>query len=219
MMGSTKELDPSSHDDESPRHEVTITKDFYLGIYEVTQEEYERVMGVNPSQFKGRRRPVERVSWKEAMEFCKRLSELPEEKAKGHLYRLPTEAEWEYSCRGGVSEFSIYHFGNTITKANANFGRNVGQTTDVGTYASNGFGLYDMHGNVWEWCIDGKREYRDRAEVDPRGPMEDGSNRVCRGGGWGSSADGCRAASRHWSTPTYTNSFLGLRLARVSSGE
>ncbi|NBO92836.1 MAG: hypothetical protein EBV06_11090 [Planctomycetia bacterium] len=218
MMGATKELNPNAYGAESPRHEVTLTKAFYLGIYEVTQEQWEQVMKNNPSYFKGSRRPVENVSWHEAMEFCKRLSELPAEKEKGHLYRLPTEAEWEYACRGGASQFSIYHFGNTITKENANFNSDVGETTEVGKYAPNAFGLYDMHGNVWEWCLDGQRMYQDRAETDPRGPAE-GANRVIRGGSWLNMSSYCTASYRNTLVPDLRYCYVGFRLFRVSVGE
>lgn len=170
LMGTTIELDQYAYPEEMPRHEVTLTKAFYLGIYEVTEEEWEQVMGYNPSTFKRPRRPATCVLWRYAKEFCKRLSELPKEKEKGYSYRLPTEAEWEYACRGGNVEFSLYHFGNTITKKQANIGNKVGRTTNVGSYAPNAFGLYDMHGNVWEYCLDAPRTYQDRAETDPIGP-------------------------------------------------
>jgi len=211
LMGSSRELDIQSYEDESPRHEVTITKAFYLGIYEVTQEQWERVMGSNPSRFKGARRPVERVWWGQAMKFCKRLSDLPNEKEKGYTYRVPTEAEWEYACRGGASEFSIYHFGDRITKENANLGNPVGETTEVGKYAPNAFGLYDMHGNVWEWCLDGERKYQDRAETDPRGPTKD-AIRLIRGGSWNTASVACASAYRRAIIPKTIIDSTGFRV-------
>ena len=196
---------------QTPRHEVTLTKAFHMEIYEVTQEQWEQVMGSNPSRLRGSRRPVEQVSWHQAMEFCKRLSELPEEKEKGYTYRLPTEAEWEYACRGGGVEFSIYHFGNTITSDNANYGRNFGETTEVGKYAPNAFGLYDMHGNVWEWCLDALRTYQDRAETDPRGPAED-AGRVIRGGSYVNGDFSCKSSNRLQSHSNYTGRYGGFRV-------
>jgi formylglycine-generating enzyme required for sulfatase activity len=196
---------------QTPRHEVTLTKAFHMEIYEVTQEQWEQVMGSNPSRLRGSRRPVEQVSWHQAMEFCKRLSELPEEKEKGYTYRLPTEAEWEYACRGGGVEFSIYHFGNTITSDNANYGRNFGETTEVGKYAPNAFGLYDMHGNLFEWCLDAPRTYQDRAETDPHGPAED-SRRVIRGGSCVHDDFICKSSNRLSSSINYTGQYLGFRV-------
>ena len=221
MMGASKAHDPESLDHEGPRHEVTITRDFYLGSHEVTQEEYERVMGHNPSEFKGARRPVENVTWKDAMEFCKRLNQLPEEKAKGYVYRLPTEAEWEYACRAGASQYSRYHFvGDTIHSGLANFfetGRK--QTTEVGSYVPNAFGLYDMHGNVWEWCLDGKREYQDRAENNPQGSMDEGAYRVIRGGSWDNARSYCTASCRFMNSSDFRCPGIGFRVLRVSVGD
>jgi formylglycine-generating enzyme required for sulfatase activity len=183
--------------DEGPATEVVLTKGFWLGKHEVTQREWEGVMGSNPSQFKGDPDlPVEKVSWGEAMEFCRKMTvrergagRLP----KGYEYSLPTEAQWEYACRAGTR--SATAFGDALSSTQANFDGNypynggakgpyLGKTAKVGSYAPNGWGLYDMHGNVWEWCLDW---YSDKLPVgsvtDPRGPSS-GSYRVKRGGGW-----------------------------------
>ena len=136
-------------------HKVTLTQPFYLGVYEVTQEQYERVMGKNPSNFKGPQNPVEKVSWDDAVEFCRKLSELPEEKAAGRIYRLPTEAEWEYACRAGTT--TKYSFGDSESELGEYgwFDKNSDRKTHpVGQKQPNKWGLYDMHGNVWEWCSD-----------------------------------------------------------------
>lgn len=157
---------------EGPQHEVRITKGFYLGVYEVTQGEYEEVMGSNPSWFsatgegkdnvkdlKTNRFPVEQVSYEEAVQFCENLSARPGEREKKRLYRLPTEAEWEYACRGGASLKTPFHFGKSLSSHQANFDGNypyggaekstyLGRTCAVGSYKPNGFGLYDIHGNV-----------------------------------------------------------------------
>ena len=140
-------------------HEVTLTQPFKIGVHEVTQAQYEQVMGVNPSHFKGANNPVETVSWEDAVEFCRRLSELPAEKAAGHVYRLPTEAEWEYACRAGTT--TKYSFGDDESDLGdhawflENFLENSGTNTHpVGRKGPNAWSLYGMHGNVLEWCQD-----------------------------------------------------------------
>jgi formylglycine-generating enzyme required for sulfatase activity len=197
-------------------HQVTLTKPFYLGVYEVTQEQYERVMGTNPSDFNGAKNPVEQVSWEDAVEFCRKLSALPEEKAAGHVYRLPTEAEWEYACRAGTT--TKYSFGDDESQlgAYAWFRENSGDRTHpVGQKKPNAWGLYDMHGNVWEWCQDWYGDLPAGAVTDPTGPST-GSLRVLRGGSWNDFAGRCRSASRRRSSPSYRFSHLGFRLARSS---
>jgi formylglycine-generating enzyme required for sulfatase activity len=193
-------------------HEVTISKSYYLGVYEVTQHEYEKVMGNNPSKFKGATNPVEMVSWEEAVSFCKKLSELPEEKAAGRLYRLPTEAEWEYACRAGST--TSYSFGDTAEALGeyAWFGDFKGTTHPVGEKKPNRWGLYDMHGNVFEWCQDWNAAYPPDASTDPQGP-NGGSIRVLRGGCWDRDAARCRSAFRYSNDPSIHTGYYGFRLA------
>jgi formylglycine-generating enzyme required for sulfatase activity/tRNA A-37 threonylcarbamoyl transferase component Bud32 len=204
--------------DEADSHQVTLTQPFYLGVYEVTQGQYQRVVGTNPSTFKGDQNPVENVSWGDAVEFCRRLSMLPEEKASGRLYRLPTEAEWEYACRAGTN--TAYYFGDYISQLEeyAWYDKNSSRKTHpVGKKKTNAWGLYDMHGNVWEWCSDWRGDYSMGAATDPVGPKE-GSVRVYRGGSWGLEAANCRSALRYWIDPLYRSDFIGFRVALSSSG-
>ena len=208
--------DASGDDDETP-HEVTLTKPFKMGVHEVTQAQYEQVMGVNPSEYKGANNPVEMVSWEDAVEFCRRLSELPAEKAAGNVYRLPTEAEWEYACRAGTT--TKFSFGDD----ESDFGEygwyreNSGRTTHpVGSKLPNAWGLYDMHGNVWEWCQDWYGDYPSGSVTDPSGATSS-SYRVLRGGGWDYSADGCRSAYRGRGLPSFRDyGRLGFRVVRSS---
>lgn len=204
--------------DDEEQHAVEISKPFYLGAYPVTQEQYERVVGVNPSWFSKcgkladldpRRFPVEYVSWNDAVEFCQKLSLLPEEKNAGHRYRLPTEAEWEYACRARSSDRP------SLTPEQANFGNVLGRTMTVGSYPPNGFGLYDLLGNVWEWCADryGKDYYHQAPMRDPQGPESGGSHRVLRGGSWDDDARFCRPACRNWHVPGYRANYIGFRVA------
>lgn len=198
-------------------HEVTLTKSYFLGVYEVTQDQYEKVMGSNPNGFRGSKNPketaVEDVSWTKAVSFCKRLSEIPEEKAAGREYRLPTEAEWEYACRAGST--TSYSFGETAESlgAYAWFKGNSGSKIHrVGEKQANRWGLYDMHGNVWEWCEDRFEIYPTGASTDPKGPSE-GSFRVYRGGCWYHGAGGCRSASRYENLPDNRLYNQGFRVA------
>jgi len=198
-------------DCEGPQHEVTISP-FYLGKYSVTHAQWQAVMGNNPSRFKGDNRPVENVSWDYAVEFCKKVSKLT-----GENYRLPTEAEWEYACRAGTT--TPFSFGETITTDLANYysDSNRGGTTDVGSFPPNAFGIYDMHGNVWELCADGMRDYNKTAQTDPIGPQKDGGLPVVRGGSWLIYALRVRAASRNGYIPGYDDGYLGFRCARVQA--
>ena len=202
------------------QYQVTISKDYFLGVTEVTQGQYEQVMGTNPSRFQGNKvqvdrsnLPVEQVSWEDAVEFCKKLSDLPEERKAGRVYRLPTEAEWEYACRAGSRSF--YSFGAS-SKSLGDYAWFVGngglQTHPVGEKTANGWGLHDMHGNVREWCSDWYGDYPKGAVSDPTGPKE-GSDRVERGGGCGVGAEFCRSAFRYRRVPSYRSSDFGFRVA------
>ena len=207
------------------QHEVTLTQGFRMGVHEVTQAQYEQVMGKNPSSFKGATLPVEMVNYDDALAFCKKLSDLPAEKAAGRKYRLPTEAEWEYCCRAGTS--TPFHFGNELNGTQANcdgtspygttqIGANVRKTTPVGSYDANAWGLYDMHGNVSEWCRDRYGDYPDGPVTDPSGQA--GSYCVYRGGCWDDGAVLCRSAYRFRLVPSNRNDWSGFRLALSSSG-
>jgi len=206
------------------QHEVTISKDYYLGVYEVTQAQYEKMMGKNPSRFQGdnlredsANHPVEQVSWEDAIEFCKKLSDLPEEKKAGRVYRLPTEAEWEYACRAGSK--TAYSFGESAKSLSeyAWSGENANsQTHPVQEKKPNAWGLYDMHGNVSEWCSDWYGEYNKAAVSDPTGPKV-GSLRVFRGGGWRFEAAVCRSAVRCGMSRSGYANINGLRVALSSS--
>jgi formylglycine-generating enzyme required for sulfatase activity len=228
MMGSPTSEQGASYyrDGHETQHEVTISEDYYLGVFEVTQGQYEKVMGTNPSYFQKRvigksdssMYPVEQVSWEDAVEFCKKLSDLPEEKKAGRVYRLPTEAEWEYACRAGSK--AAYSFGaNSKTLGDyAWFGENSGsQTHPVGEKKANAWGLYDMHGNVWEWCSDWYGVYPKGSVSDPSGPSE-GSIRVGRGGSWSNEAADCRSADRFRLDPSFRGFGDGFRVALSSSG-
>ncbi len=209
------------------QHQVSLTEGFWLGVSVVTQQQYQQVMQSNPSAFASGAIeaetvadwdtsgfPVERVNWEEAMEFCQRLSK----QEPGWSYTLPTEAQWEYACRAGTS--TPFHFGEKLTTELANYARHLGRPSAVGSYPPNAFGLFDMHGNVWEWCLDwyGRNYYRKSSSSDPQGPGT-GSYRVYRGGSWINSARDCRSSTRSWSSPALRVVHLGFRLAAVPSSE
>lgn len=208
------------------QHEVTISKPFYMGVYEVTQKQWEAIMDENKSAFRGEKggpeHPVEQVSWHKAVEFCQKLSEKEEEKKAGRIYRLPTEAEWEYACRAGTT--TATHYGNSLSSKDANFngkkplgnapvGPYIDKTTKVGSYKPNKFGLYDMHGNVWEWCSDwyDEKYYKNSPKVDPRGPAT-GDERVLRGGSWYNQGGVARSAYRHHAPPEVEYWDVGFRV-------
>jgi formylglycine-generating enzyme required for sulfatase activity len=200
-------------------HEVTLTKPFKMGVHEVTQAQYEQVMGVNPSHFKGAENPVEMVSWDDAVEFCRKLSELPAEKAAGNVYRLPTEAQWEYACRAGTT--TKFSFGDDESELGqyAWYDENSENTNHaVGGKQPNAWGLYDMHGNVWEWCQDWYEVHPNAAVTDPTGPTSSGS-RVIRGGGWSGPAEYCRSANRGGSMPSTRYGSSGFRVSLSPSGK
>jgi formylglycine-generating enzyme required for sulfatase activity len=204
---------PSGPVGEQP-HRVTLTQPFELGVYAVTQEQYKRVMGRNPSGFKGPQNPVEQVDWDDAVEFCRKLSALPDEKSAGYVYRLPTEAEWEYACRAGTT--TDFSFGTARLGDFAWYSNNSRQTTHpVGQKKPNGWGLYDMHGNVEEWCQDWYRDYPSGSVTDPTGPSR-GSLKVCRGGCWWSSHDICRSAYHYGCQPYIPSHTCGFRVIRGS---
>jgi formylglycine-generating enzyme required for sulfatase activity len=197
-------------------HKVTLTQAFELGVYEVTQEQYKKVMGTTPSEFKGPQKPVEQVSWDDAVEFCRKLSELPGEKSTGYVYRLPTEAEWEYACRAGTT--TAYSFGDSESELGdyAWYDKNSGKTTHpVGGKKPNAWGLYDMHGNVFEWCHDWYGDYPSGSVTDPTG-VASGSDRVYRGGSWYDYSVHCRSAYRGRNTPDLRGIHLGFRVLRSS---
>jgi uncharacterized protein (TIGR02996 family) len=216
---------------EMPR-EVELTRACWLGVVPVTQGQFAKVMGRNPSAFSAggemadRVRgmdtscfPVEMVSWHDAVAFCRTLSELPAEKKAGRSYRLPTDAEWEYACRAGTT--TTYQFGDVLTHAQAHFARDRwertgwnGRTHKVGARKPNAFGLYDMHGTVWEWCadwFDPSSDYGAHPRRDPQGPAT-GTDRVLRGGAWDVDADGCRSAYRNANVPEAANDRNGFRV-------
>jgi formylglycine-generating enzyme required for sulfatase activity len=199
--------------DEYTPHTVTLSDGFWLGKHEVTQAQWQKVMGSNPSRFKGGDRPVERVSWTDVTSFCDKLTELERKAGRlppGMSYQLPTEAQWEYACRAGTK--TTYAFGDSLTSGQANISGGPGETTDVGNYPANGRGFHDMHGNVWEWCADWYGDYPTGAARDPVGPAV-GSYRVLRGGSWYDSALFARSAYRIRFVSAFSGSYLGFRLS------
>ncbi|VEN73409.1 Formylglycine-generating enzyme, required for sulfatase activity, contains SUMF1/FGE domain [Candidatus Desulfarcum epimagneticum] len=205
MMGSPED-EPERFDDEL-LHEVVLTKGFWLGETVCTQELWEAVMGDNPSRFKGKRRPVDSVSWNDCMKFIQKInSRIP-----GLHLRLPTEAEWEYACRAGTQ--TPFSFGDILITDQSNYDGKLGKTVDVKTFPCNAWGLYEMHGNVREWCFDGKREYKPGVAVDPAG-SDSGAFRALRGGGWFLSGWNLRSALRGSVEPDFRWVNFGFRLAQ-----
>jgi uncharacterized protein (TIGR02996 family) len=206
------QLSPTCHGDET-RHQVTLTKGFWLGVHEITQAQWQAVMGCNPSKFEGEYLPVERVSWDDCQEFCERLSQWV-----GMQFRLPTEAEWEYACRAGTT--TPFFFGLWCTMQQANFAGGVlgpvrtlfiAKTTAVGKFPPNAWGLFDMHGNVDEWCQDWYGPYPSADVADPKGP-EMGRARVRRGGNCRDLDTHCRSANRQSNEPALRGYLFGCRV-------
>ena len=203
-MGATAEMnDP--YDKEKPTHRVTLTNDYYIGKYEVTQALWQTVMGNNPSKFKGDNLPVEHVSWKDCQKFLSKLNRIT-----GKMFRLPTEAEWEYAARGGNKSRGYQYSGSNNLSDVAWYDDNSGNKTHaVGTKQPNELGIYDMSGNVLEWCQDRYGKYNSSSQINPTG-VNSGSNRVFRGGR--GNARSCRSSFRFGITPRFRNKYLGLRL-------
>ena len=232
MMGSPED-ETGRYADESPQHLVTVSP-FFLGQYPVTQAQWRAVaalpqqkqeLDASPSEFKGDERPVEQVSWYNAVEFCARLST-----HTGRTYRLPTEAEWEYACRADTT--TPFYFGETITTTLANYdgsvflnepaGTSQGKTTSVGRFSPNGFGLYDMHGNVWEWCLDHwpEDENYEGAPTDGSAWLTSNENagRLIRGGSWVINPRNCRSACRSYDYPDDRYDYIGFRVVCEARG-
>ena len=214
LMGSPKE--EKLREDNETQHKVTLSKGFYMGVHAVTQEQWMKVMGNNPSNFKGEKNlPVEKLSWDDCQEFVKKLREKDKKQ-----YRLPSEAEWEFCCRAGTT--TPFHFGESISTDQANYvgsavygngkvGVYRAKTTPVGSFPANAWGLFDMHGNVWEWCQDWYGDYPHKDIIDPTGP-EKGTGRVLRGGCWFNNPQDCRSARRHRNEPGGGNGSFGCRV-------
>jgi formylglycine-generating enzyme required for sulfatase activity len=217
LMGSP-DSDRDTFSDEKPQHRVRITRPFYLGMYEVTQGQYRAVTGANPSHFReSDDLPVEQVSWEDGVAFCTALTDRERSLLDGAIYRLPTEAEWEYTCRAGST--TRYSFGDNVGRLGefAWYGSNSGKRTHaVGQKRANAWGLFDMHGNVSEWCQDGYAAgyYKELPGADPAGPSL-GVGRVYRSGSWDGNPQGCRSAYRNRGAPGDRDRHLGFRVARV----
>ncbi|MFM6343985.1 MAG: formylglycine-generating enzyme family protein [Dolichospermum sp.] len=223
IMGSPKN-EEGSINSEKPQHEVTI-KPFLMGKYSVTQKQWRTVAALEkvnidlasyPSYFEGDNRPVEQVSWHDAIEFCARLSNYTKKP-----YRLPTEAQWEYACRAGTT--TPFHFGDRITTDLANYDGNYTYgdglkgvhrkgTTEVGSFKANEFGLHDMHGNVWEWCQDDWHDNYEGAPIDGSAWISLSNRKVLRGGSWNYYPVLCRSASRNWDNAKFNYNNFGFRV-------
>jgi uncharacterized protein (TIGR02996 family) len=219
LMGSPPQ-EPDRQDDEA-QHRVTLTRSFYLGVYPVTQAQWQAVTGANPNCFPGEDRPVEGISWEDCQEFCRALNRR-EGLGTGPTapYRLPTEAEWEYACRAGTT--TPFFFGDRLSPDQANYhatypgraappARYHQETTPVGTFPINAWGLSGLHGNVFEWCADWYTPYPQQDATDPL-VREGGGVRVVRGGSWHSLVRRCRSACRGWGAPGYRGSDVGCRV-------
>jgi formylglycine-generating enzyme required for sulfatase activity len=207
MMGCTNEQGNDCRYFESPAHQVKLS-DFSIGKYEVTQAQWESVMGRNPATYKGGSNfPIESINWNDVQTFITALNT-----KTGKNYRLPTEAEWEYAARGGLLSKGYKYSGSNIINDVAWYSGNAGKTTHaVGTKEPNELGIYDMNGNVWEWCNDWHEDYSAAEQFNPAGPSS-GTSRILRGGSWYHIAQYCRVASRTYYEPDYTSTNLGFRL-------
>jgi formylglycine-generating enzyme required for sulfatase activity len=228
-LGERHRLSP-----EGPMHEVEITKPFYLGVFPVTQGQFHRVRELRPAWFCANGQgsdqvkgldtatfPIEMVSWNDALDFCRALSQRKAEARAGRRYRLPTEAEWEYACRAGT--MTPFHFGMTASLRQANFDgqrpygavaeASLQRPSPVGRSLPNAWGLYDMHGNVWEWVADrfARDFYSGRAQRDPTGPKR-GDERMVRGGSWNNVGSVCRSATRGWMRASVMDNETGFRV-------
>ncbi|MDB9443793.1 bifunctional serine/threonine-protein kinase/formylglycine-generating enzyme family protein [Sphaerospermopsis kisseleviana CS-549] len=219
MMGSP-ENEAETWTWEKPQHQVTVPGVF-MGKYEVTQKQYQAIMGSNPSDFRGENHPVENVSWDDAVAFCEKLSQ-----KTGKKYTLPSEAQWEYACRAGTT--TPFYFGESITPDLVNYDGNYPygsatkglyrkQTTDVGTFPPNAFGLYDMHGNLWEWCLDDWQDNYVNAPIDGSNLINPTAKyKVVRGGFWFNSAEYCRSAARAGDRQSASDYGIGFRVVLIS---
>ena len=205
-MGATSEQSGEADSDESPTHSVTLDS-YYIGECEVTQAQWQKIMGNNPSSFKGDSRPVEQVSWEDAQNFCRELSAIT-----GKTYLLPTEAQWEYAARGGKHSKGYKYSGSYAIDAVAWYDGNSGNATHpVKQKRANELGLYDMSGNVWEWCSDWYGSYSSSSQNNPTGASS-GQYRVLRGGSWNNNARNCRSSNRDNNTPSNRNNNNGFRV-------
>jgi formylglycine-generating enzyme required for sulfatase activity len=213
-MGSP-ESEAQRESDEGPQRQVTVPS-FFMGKYQLTQKQYQAIIGSNPSNFQGENRPVEKVSWDDAVTFCQLLSQ-----KTGKNYRLPSEAQWEYACRAGST--TPFYFGESITPELVNYDGNYPygdapkglyrqQTTDVGSFPPNAFGLYDMHGNVWEWCLDDWVNNYNNAPTDGSVVTSKSELKLLRGGSWLDYAGDCRSADRSRASRVSRNFNFGFRV-------
>ncbi|MBO4307029.1 MAG: formylglycine-generating enzyme family protein [Bacteroidales bacterium] len=207
VMGCTEEQGDDCYGDETPYHRVIMSESYYIGKFEVTQELFEAVMGYNPSNWKAYDRPVENVTWNEAKDFCTRLSRMT-----GRSFTLPTEAEWEYAARGGHKATTTKYSGSANINTVAWYDGNSDERTHpVGRLSPNELGIYDMSGNVYEWCLDYYGEYSSVTQRDPQG-LSSGTQRVYRGGSWHFTYRGCRVAYRNGGDPDNRDSQGGFRI-------
>ena len=211
-MGATSEQE-DPYDDEKPAHKVTLTKDYYMGETQVTQALWKSVMGENPSWFEGEERPVEGVSWDDCKKFIRKLNRKLRSQLHGKSFRLPTEAEWEFAARGGNKSCGYQFSGSDdLDEVACYSGNSDDETSDVASFEPNELGIYDMSGNVSEWCLDWYGDYNSSAQTDPKG-LTSGSDRVIRGGSWSLDVESCRLSYRENGSPDDSDNDLGLRLA------